>query len=82
MEIVRVHYLMNNRQAIVSECDEDTEIEPVYLSGLTLARRGQVAQKCIEMVNDKKALEDCRERALSAISKLDSAAIIREILSQ
>ena len=51
-EIVRAAYLMSNAKAIVSEWDEDTEIESDIGSGIVLARGSELGAACLQLLRD------------------------------
>ncbi len=62
-EIVRGAYLMSNGKAIVSEWDDETEIEDDLRHGIVLARRAQLAAACAQLLRDPQRRQELGERA-------------------
>jgi len=79
-EIVRVHYLMNNGKAILSQCDSNSRVDPKYSNGLTLAPYDDListAQKILDSEHERHQLE---EKSLRQIMTLDAVEIMRELV--
>ena len=80
-EVVRVHYLMNNAKAIVSQFDESTKIESGYSDGLMLAPYEEVVDRCFAALGSKTLLKSCEEKSLETIMRIDAAKIMGELLA-
>lgn len=80
-EIVRVHYLMNNSKAIVSQCDADTKIDPNYMDGLLLADYDSLVDKCLAAIESAPLLQACEQRSLATLKQFDAVSIIGEMVA-
>lgn len=80
-EIVRVHYLMNNKKAVISQLDADTKIDARYSEGLILASDEDIVATCALVVRSQGLINEYEQRALDAIMKFDSVQIMREMLA-
>lgn len=81
LEIVRCHYLMNKRKAIVSQCDAETNLDPDYRGGLILTPYDNVISSCLSAISSPVFLVEQEKRALETIKKLDSVQIIKDLIA-
>jgi len=79
-EIIRVHYLMNNAKAVLSQIDRDTKIDKEYLHGIAFAEYGSLVERCVEILHSKTAILDLEERSLYALKKIDSRIVMSEMV--
>jgi hypothetical protein len=79
-EIVRVHYLMNNGKAVLSQCDSNSKMDPNYSNGLTLVPYEDLvstARKILDSEPDRRQLE---VQSLRQIMAWDAVEIMRELV--
>jgi hypothetical protein len=81
LEIIRIHYLMNNGKAILSQFDADSCADIDYLDGLALARYEEVVNMAREIIGSPNLLAEYEEKSLRSIRKFDATAIMRELLT-
>ncbi len=79
-EIIRVHYLMNNQKAIISQFDFDTRIDEAYKDGLMLAHYDGIVSTCIEAARSDEVIREYENRSLQAIKQFDAREIIKDLL--
>lgn len=80
-EIIRVHYLMNNAKAVVSECGADTLIDPIYLPGFVVADYEKLVDGCINLSRDTPTREETEARAYRTIAQFPQSKIMSELIS-
>jgi superfamily II helicase len=76
-EIVRAAYLMSNAKAIVSEWDEETEIEPDVAPGIALAARSELAPVLTQLLGDAEQRQALGQRALQLIMARRQSDLMR-----
>jgi hypothetical protein len=81
MEVARLHYLMNNAKAIVSQFEADTLPETNYLDGLCLAKLEHIPDLCHEMLSSFSCLREAEDRSLDAIRRVDATAEARALVA-
>lgn len=79
-EIVRVHYLMNNRKAILTQCDPDTRMDDRYRDGMMLARHDQLVETCMAVLRSPETLRQYEDRALHTLQRFDAVQIMGAML--
>jgi hypothetical protein len=79
-ELVRVSYLLANRQAVVAECNPGTEIDPDIVEAVRLAPYEGLVSACTELVSDSKAREALAERGFSRMVARDERAYLAAAL--
>ena len=77
-ELVRVSYLLANKKAVVSECDEDTEIEMDLRDAIALAPYDELVSACKRLLDSRELRVGLENRALEVIRKRDQCAILLE----
>lgn len=80
-EIVRAHYLMNNKKVIISQFDADTKIDSRYAAGLILSKVEDIAETCIQTIHSDQVLKEFEQRSLDAIMKFDSVKIMQDLIA-
>jgi hypothetical protein len=80
-EIVRAAYLMSNAAAIVSEWDEDTEIEPDIASAIVRAGRAELAPVLRSLLGDAPRRRTLGERALQTIMARRQSDLLRPAIA-
>lgn len=80
-EIVRVHYLLTNAVAVVSEINATTSIPEMYEQAIFGAPYESVADECARLVRDDAALAELRSRGLALISQYPQTDFTRDALS-
>lgn len=68
-EIVRASYLMANGKAIVSEWDEETEVEPGIMRGVRWARYEDLPDACATLCADASARDALGETARAVMAE-------------
>lgn len=81
MEVARLHYVMNNAKAIVSQFEADTLPETQYLDGLCLARLEHIPNLCQEMLSSYSRLREAEDRSLDVIRRIDATAEARALVA-
>jgi len=67
-EIVRVSYLLANRKAVVSECNENTDIEDDMRDAVALAPYEKMVDTCIELLANEQKRKELAERGFRLMS--------------
>jgi glycosyltransferase involved in cell wall biosynthesis len=67
-EIVRVSYLMANSKAVVTECNDSTEIDVGLLNGVKAVGYDKLVQACHELIQDENARVKLEENANKTIN--------------
>lgn len=80
LETIRLHYLMSNSKAILSQYDEDTVADPEYLNGLILSKYENIVDHCTLIVRSPDQIERYEQQALNTISQLDAVQIMAKLL--
>lgn len=75
-ELVRVSYLLSNKQLVVSECDDDTEIDPDLRDAMVCVRYEDIVETCISLLGDPQRRAQIAENGYSLIKARDQAAIL------
>ena len=80
-EVVRVFYLMSNRKAVVCEVGPGTHIDAEYRSGIGASPYENLANTCIDLLNDEKKLKTLEDNALDCIQHLPQSIFMARLLS-
>lgn len=80
LETVRLHYLMSNSKAIVSQFDENTIADPDYLNGLILSKYEDIVERCHQILKRPDQIDHHESQALKTISQIDAVQIMAELL--
>jgi len=79
-EIVRSSYLLANRKCIVSECDEDTEIEDDLRAALVAVPYAQVVETCVALAGDDARRRAQEQLGFEIFARRDQAALLGDVL--
>jgi hypothetical protein len=80
LETVRLHYLMSNSKAILSQYDANTVANSDYLSGLILSKYEDIVEHCRQIIERPDQIDHYELQALNTISQFDSVQIMAELL--
>ena len=80
-EVVRVHYLLSNSVAVVSEVNASTSVSDFYSEAVAGVPYESLADECERLVNDEAARRDVQQRGYEVISRYPQTAFTRELLS-
>ena len=79
-EIVRVHYLLSNAVAVVSEVNPTTNIPEMYRDAIAAVPYEQVVDECVRLVRNGAARAALQQRALATISAYPQSGFTRQLL--
>jgi hypothetical protein len=79
-EIARVSYLLANGKAVVSDRYPQTLMEPDMLEAVAFAPLEQIADKCLELVENEPARHELQERGRKIFEQRDIRAILTKAL--
>jgi hypothetical protein len=80
-EIVRAAYLMSNATTIVSEWDDDTEIDPDIVPGIVPARGNELATVCSQLIRDAPRRQRIGARAKQIIMARRQSELLRPAIA-
>lgn len=80
-EVVRVHYLLSNAVAVVSEVNPSTAISDFYAGAVAGVPYESLAAECERLVRDDAARRELQDRALRVIARHPQTAFTRALLS-
>lgn len=80
-EVVRVHYLLSNSVAVVSELNPSTSVSDFYSEAVAGVPYESLADECERLVNDGAARQEIQERGYGVIARYPQTAFTRELLS-
>lgn len=79
-EVVRVHYLLSNSVAVVSEVNASTSMPDFYAEAVAGVPYESLAEECARLVGDDEARRACQRRGFEAISRHPQTAFTGELL--
>lgn len=79
-EIVRVHYLLSNKVAVVSEVNSSTSIPEIYTDAISGVPYEHLADECQRLVADTSARMALQERGYEVISRYPQTEFTRKLL--
>lgn len=79
-EILRVHYLMNNAKAVVSQWDHDTKMAHEYHDGILAVPYDQLVSTCVDLASSLTKIRSWEQKALSTLMGIDAVQEMRELL--
>lgn len=79
-EIVRVSYLLANRKAVVSEINQDTEVEAIYREAVAGAQYDRLVETCAALVADDAGRNRLEQRGYEIMSSVREAECLRPAL--
>lgn len=80
-EVVRVHYLLSNSVAVVSEVNPSTSVSDFYSEAVAGVPYAALADECERLVTDEVARRDRQQRGYDVISRYPQTAFTNELLS-
>lgn len=81
-EVIRTSYLLANSKAVVSECDEDTEIEDDLRAAIVAVPYDQLVNTCRELVRDEIRRRAIEKSGFASFAARDQVAILARLLPQ
>lgn len=81
-EIVRVHYLVNNKIPVVSELHPDTKIEPFWNSIITGVKFENIAAECKRLSNDESIRKQSSEFAFNKFQEKPQSVFTKELIKE
>jgi hypothetical protein len=79
-EIIRSSYLLANRKAVVSECEDDTDIDADLRNAMALASYGKLIETCCMLVDDNERRHTLEKQGFEIFMQRDQAAYLAEML--
>lgn len=80
-EIVRVHYLLSNSVAVVSEVNPSTSMPDAYRDAVAGVPYEGIADECLRLVRDVDARKALEHRGFSVISQFPQTEFTKAVLS-
>ncbi len=81
VEVVRVHYLLNNGVAVVSEINPSTSVENRYLESISSAPFSEIADRCAWLISHPSDLEALQVKALETFKSIPQVTFTGSLLS-
>jgi hypothetical protein len=82
LETPRVFYLLANRKAVVTEVNEDVEIEPDLRSAMALSSYELLVQTCVDLIADEQRRAMLEERGFACMKARVEARILASALRE
>lgn len=79
-EIVRIHYLLNNGVAVLSEVSATTSIEARFFPCIATSTYSDFADNCLALIDDPDSLNSLREKALIEYRKFPQAEFMEKLI--
>lgn len=79
-EIVRVHYLLSNAVAVVSEQNPTTKAPGRYQDAVAGVHYEGIVDECVRLVHDREARTGLEQRGLQVISRYPQSEFTRKLL--
>lgn len=81
-EIVRVSYLLNNGKAVVTELDQDTEIEDDLRTAVLGVGYDALPDACLRLVHDAAARRQLEQQAMAVSMSRSQATFLRDAVAR
>lgn len=81
-EIVRTSYLLSNRKAIVSECNENTEIDDDIRAAICAVRYEQLHDECMRLARDDEARRELENRGHLIFALRNQTELLRRAIDE
>ena len=81
-EIVRVHYLINNKIPVVSEIHQDTKIDKFWSDLVQGVSYDEIANECIRLSNDETKRYEYSELAFKKFQDIPQIKFTQELISK
>jgi len=82
LEIVRLSYLLSNKICIVSEVDNETEIDDELKEIICGIPYNQIVYTCIDLINDESKRKNFEIKGCEYFSKIDQSYILHDLISE
>jgi len=79
-ELVRTSHLLANRKAVVSECDEDTEIDDDVREALVAVPYERLVATCIDLAKDDARRRAVEQHGFDTFLRRDQTQFLAEVL--
>lgn len=80
LEIVRIHYLMNNSKVVLTQYDHDSVGGEAYKAGLVLAPYEQLVDRAVALLQSKDELKHYEEASIATLQKIKATDVMKETL--
>lgn len=80
LEMIRIHYLMNNAKVVLTQYDDDSVGGEAYKAGLVLAPYDQLVDRAVELSRSFEELKNYEEASLATLQKIKAQESMRETL--
>jgi hypothetical protein len=80
-EIVRVAYLLCNEVAVVSECDEGTEIDEDLRGAVVGVPYSEIVKTCLDLLSDASRRHLLAKRGREIFQRRDQAGLLRGVIA-
>ena len=81
-EIVRVSYLLSNQKAVVSECNDATDMEADLRDAMALAPYAGLIDACLKLLGDPESRKSIARNGFDLMSKRSEESYLRGALAQ
>lgn len=81
LEMIRIHYLMNNSKVVLTQYDNDSVGGEAYKAGLVLAPYDQLVDRAVELLQSSEELKYHEGAALATLQKIKAQESMRETLT-
>jgi SAM-dependent methyltransferase len=79
-ELVRTSYLLANRKAVVSECDDDTEIDADVREALVAVAYDKLVEACVALARDDARRHAIEQAGFEIFCRRNQAALLADLL--
>ena len=80
-EVVRVHYLVNNKVPVVCEINTSTQIDPWWRETILGVEYANLVEQCAMLVGNTKKMESISSSAFLRLKERKQAKIVSDLLS-
>ncbi len=81
-ELVRTSYLLGNRKAVVSECDDETEIDDDIRESVVAVPYAKLVETCVALVRDDARRKKVEQAGFERFSQRKQAPLLLEALQR
>lgn len=80
LEMIRIHYLMNNSKVVLTQYDDDSVGGEAYKAGMVLARYTQLVDRAVALLQSPEELKYYEEASLTTLQKIKATDAMNETL--
>jgi hypothetical protein len=80
LEMIRIHYLMNNSKVVLTQYDDDSVGGEAYKAGLVLAPYAQLVDRAVALLQSPDELKFYEEASLATLQKIKASDAMRDTL--